>query len=149
MQLPVDIYLDNDGLLRKECPICEHHFKIFLEDNIESSSDKYYCPSCGIPSSSNSFFTKEQVELSLDVAKNYMTEQLNQSFKGLSKSFKNNKMVNFKFKPLKKTDPRTIVETSDFEEVILSCCNDHVFVFSPITLKVIYCPRCGEINFPG
>lgn len=148
MEIPMEIRLDNDGLLRKECPICEQQFKVFLEDDNAPEKEKYYCPICGIPSSPDSFFTKEQIEHAADLATNYMLEQLNNTFSGFSKRFSKSKSIRVNYKPIKKSDPRLIVETSDFEEVVLDCCKEHIFVFAPTTYKVIYCPKCGENNFP-
>lgn len=148
VQIDMSITLDNDGLLRKECPVCEQQFKVFVEDNIDIDEGYYYCPVCGIPSSPNSFFTKEQIAHATDLAYSHMVEQINKSLGGLSRKMRGSKSVKFTFKPLKKNDPRTIVESSDFDEVVLDCCNEHIFIFSPITYKVIYCPKCGELNFP-
>lgn len=147
-EIPIYINLDDDGLLRKECPVCEEQFKVFVEDDTPQQKEKYYCPSCGIPSNSNSFFTRDQLEHARDKAMNYMTDQLNNIFGSLNKSFRGSKFIKVTTSPLKKSDPRTIVESSEFDEIVLSCCREHVFVFAPSTYKVIYCPKCGELNFP-
>lgn len=146
-EIPMSLRLDDDGLLRKECPFCEQQFKIFPEDEL-SFKEKYYCPMCGLSTSSDQFFTKDQITKAIDLSSNFMVDQINKGFGKVKNNFRGSKNVSFQFKPLPKKEPKTLVEISDFEHLIFSCCNSHSFVFAPLTYKVLYCHHCGEINFP-
>ena len=145
--IPIELRLDDDGLLRKECPYCEQQFKIYPEDEIETN-EKYYCPMCGLHAPANEFLTKEQFELASDLTMNFIIDELNKGFGKIKTSFKRAKNVSVDFKPLAKNEPITLIETTEFEDVVFSCCNKHTFIYSPMTFKVLYCHHCGELNFP-
>ncbi|WP_338749866.1 hypothetical protein [Bacillus sp. FJAT-52991] len=147
MEISVAIRLDNNGLLRKECPFCEREFKIFYDQLAEETRDKFYCPHCGLPAPFNTQYTKDQVQFIMDLTKNHVIDELNKSF-GKMKKRSSNSTLKINYKPMKKTDPRTQIELNDMEEIITSCCKETIFLESPATWKAIYCHKCGDINFP-
>lgn len=146
MHIPIAIRLDDNGLLRKECPFCEQEYKTFPNDETSESQEKYYCPYCGTPAPENEQLTKDQVQHIEDLLDNEMTEIVNKSLGKMTKSFRNNKSINFNYKPMKKQEPRTQVESMDMKEVFFGCCNTSVFVSYPRTYKVMYCELCGSVN---
>lgn len=142
MQISVEILLDDDGLLRKECPYCEEQFK--LDPDVQLDETKVYCFNCGIHAPNDRFFTTQQVAYIEDLAKNAAIEQMNKMF-GRIKS--NSKNLKLKFKPIEKSKVRALVEMPDFETVTLGCCSIQIAVLCPRTRRVIYCPKCGEMNW--
>ncbi len=66
MSLP----LDTDGFLRRECPNCERQFKRRLaatnqestEEAVSPQSEVYFCPYCNEPSTSDTWWTQEQID---------------------------------------------------------------------------------------
>jgi hypothetical protein len=63
----------------------------------------------------------------------------------MSRSLNKNKNIKMSFKPLRKKDPRTIVESMDFEELVFRNSSFSVFVYSPTTINVLYDPLTGEL----
>ena len=67
-EFSIELPLDSDGFLRRECPTCEREFKWFpsteTDDISESESldDAYFCPYCGIRST-EAWLTKDQAQL--------------------------------------------------------------------------------------
>jgi DNA-directed RNA polymerase subunit RPC12/RpoP len=66
--LSMEIPVDSDGFLRRECPTCEREFKwlpsLAGEDEASDIADGgYYCPYCGVQASADAWFTKAQLEL--------------------------------------------------------------------------------------
>ncbi len=96
----VQIPLDEDGFLRRECPFCMREFKIQLgEKDIQTVEDEvaqpfllepsledqatteamadateYFCPYCGQVADSDSWWTQEQLSYAHVAAKNIATE---------------------------------------------------------------------------
>lgn len=148
MNIPIQLRLDENGLLRKECPYCHTEYKIFPESETDEFKEKSYCPACGLYSSYDQQLTKDQVEQIEQIVMNEAIEMLNKGLKKISKSI-NSKNIKMDIKPLKKTDIKTIIEIPSLEGVITNCCNETIFIEHPNTYKVIYCPKCGEIRFPA
>ena len=148
MKIPIQIRLDDNGLLRKECPYCFTEYKIFPESETDEVKAKSYCPSCGLYASFNQQLTKDQVEFIEQEAMNAVIEQLNSSFKKMKNST-NNKNIKFNIKPLAKSDTKSIMEIPSLERVITQCCNETNFIEQPNTYNLIYCPICGEMLFPA
>src|SRR5215218_8933899 len=66
MDIPVPLPLDQDGLIRRECPSCRRQFKWHNgpaneEAEAEGSPPIYYCPICGEPAPQDAWFTEEQL----------------------------------------------------------------------------------------
>jgi hypothetical protein len=62
IQLP----LDNDGFLRRECPQCSQQFKWHHGPTTERPSGEvdppvYFCPRCGASAAPDQWFTQEQI----------------------------------------------------------------------------------------
>ena len=73
--IPIDLPLDADGFLRRECPNCERQFKWWTtppsEEDAEEAQeapDVYYCPYCHKPADPDAWWTKEQLEYAQELA---------------------------------------------------------------------------------
>lgn len=65
--MQVELPLDSEGYLRRQCPRCERVFKRHSNPDTEGSGETeptivYFCPYCGEPSPSDQWFTDEQVD---------------------------------------------------------------------------------------
>ncbi len=60
LQLP----LDKDGFLRRECPHCGRQFKQLrsTHDEMEESPEIYYCPYCSASADADNWYTAQQIE---------------------------------------------------------------------------------------
>lgn len=148
IDIPVWIILDDDGLLRRECPHCNQEFKVDPGEETDESQDLYYCPLCGLPSSSNEQLTRDQTAHIEDVVMNAARGLINNSLEKLSRKIRNQPYVNVDNQPLKNVEPQIQVEALDMKKITLDCCSQQISVMSPLTYKVIYCYKCGSINWP-
>lgn len=105
IQLDVSFPLDDDGFLRRECPLCNRQFKVkptsaelhsetertahaLLAKQSDSSSEEErgdeprdrWCPYCGQQASVTSWWTQEQVEYLTVFARNIMARLVNEHF---------------------------------------------------------------------
>lgn len=68
MEMRIELPLDSDGYIRRQCPRCERVFKWHhaASDDVdgaeEDTPEEYYCPYCGEPSAPDQWFTDEQVD---------------------------------------------------------------------------------------
>ena len=81
------------------------------------------------------------------IAQNYLVEQLNASFKKMSKTLNRSKgpiTVKMKYKPLQKVAIRELKDKDSTEtEFKCSCCNRGVKVLYCAGNAKIFCPYCG------
>lgn len=73
ISIEMNLPLDADGFLRRECPNCERQFKwkptSSGSDNSENEEvEEYYCPYCYQPALLDAWWTKEQLEYAQQVA---------------------------------------------------------------------------------
>lgn len=140
----IGIPLDEDGYLEMECDFCKNRF--MLHKNVYGSEENlhFFCPICGLPNATNTFFCPEVLEKARQIAENYAMEQINamldKSFKGLSK----NKYVKVKTKKARPEPEKELYEpTRIYETVKMDCCDLYVKTQNFDKEIGVYCPVCG------
>lgn len=90
ISIPIELPLDGDGFLRRECPTCEEQFKWHATDEGDSDAetvDQYYCPLCGVPSGLDTWWTPEQLEHAHGAAgpaiDQHISDMVGEAFKGI------------------------------------------------------------------
>lgn len=89
-RVPISMPLDSDGFLRRECPTCEREFKWFSHQEGDPDAeivDQYFCPLCGVPAGTDSWWTSAQLDYMNDVASpaidQYVQDSLDQMLEGM------------------------------------------------------------------
>lgn len=115
MEIPVEMPLDSDGFLRRECPSCTGEFKWHngpTEARPEDAVDppRYTCPLCGEKAAHDQWFTQAQVQLIHEVGLFHATDAFNDAMKKATRNSKN-----IKFTPGRNTQPAPtpLVEPDD------------------------------------
>ena len=139
---------DSEGYITFECPFCGSEFKLQageIQDDEFPITD-LCCPYCGLSSDYQSFYSAEVIEKARALAENYMIEQLNKSFKKMSKSVnKSGKgIIKMTYKPLKKVNVKELIG-KDTAEVEFACnhCEHHFKALYCVGAAKVYCPFCG------
>lgn len=146
MEIPIELPLDSDGFLRRECPHCEKEFKWFNGRSSETPSDYvdppvYWCPLCGRSSSHDSWFTQAQIEYSQAAAMGPAFELIQQELKD---EFRRNKYFKFEGFSDRPDEPDPLVETDDME-IIQPPCHPWEPVKVPEEGQAsYYCLACGQ-----
>lgn len=143
----IGIPLDEDGYLEMECDFCKNRFMLHKDVYGSEEHLHFFCPICGLPNATNTFFCPEVLEKAQQIAANYAMEQINamldKSFKGLNK----NKFVKVKTKKVKLEPEKELYEPSQIYEMVrMDCCNVHVKAQNFDKEIGIYCPICGGAN---
>ena len=93
MEISISIPTDASGFIRRECPTCEREFKWFVGETEDRPSDfleaeNYYCPYCGVPSGTDTWWTQAQLEYAQAAAMGPLSAQLEREFRrGLGSGF--------------------------------------------------------------
>ncbi len=144
MEIKVDIFADDRGMIGRECPECKQYFKIKPGTGLPISECS--CPYCQFRSSSNNFFTPEQVEYIKSVVINRVIasslKKLNDSFKELERKTRRS-LVSFKVKNIFEELPINYYAERDLETLV--CCNSCGLEFSVYGVFAS-CPDCDELN---
>jgi len=168
----VELPLDSDGFLRRECPFCrrqfkvetteqdrqswiQHHLEVYLlQQGMESDKNQdgedepggKWCPYCGQQGPSDSWWTQEQIAYINTFAHNIMAEMINKALRSLKRQFpKSSKgliSTEFKYKGMPYKSPWISPETDDMDIFMLPCCDSRIKLEDDWN-RTFYCPMCG------
>ncbi|MFJ6685779.1 hypothetical protein [Streptomyces werraensis] len=151
MELSVTIFLDPSGFLRRECPTCEKEFKYFHghtesrpDDFLEPAS--YFCPYCGVPAGTDSWWTPAQLEYVQSTAAGPVMEELTRS---LNKAFGGNRRggISISFEIDKGSVSEPLAPPVDPDDMMIVEPPCHTFEPLKVAedwLDPIHCLMCGE-----
>jgi hypothetical protein len=147
LSMPVNLPLDSDGFLRRECPTCERQFKRFSgdEDSGEAGSvEQYFCPLCGVPAAVSAWSTTEQLEYAKGVAAPEIDRLVRDS---IADAFKGIKGVSFKASgdfSLGLDIPPPLTEPDDMVIVEPPCHPNDPVKVPEGSLGSLHCLICGD-----
>lgn len=152
VQVSVQIELDDNGYLDRQCPSneCGTRFKVLYEDWRDIVRDEVvYCPLCRQSSTSTEWNTPEQKKQDQDTAIAYVQKNLGRAFQQDVRSFnsrqKRNDFIkmNMSYRPGHVPVPipatATVVMTQEFQCTECNC------RYSSIG-AAFFCPSCGRNN---
>lgn len=148
MEIGVEVPLDPDGFLRRECPHCIGEFKWFLgraEGTPEDWTDPeiYYCPYCGQPADTDSWHTQEQVDYFTQVALGSAREHVIDELRDATRTQRGS-AIRFEVSDDESPPPAPLTEPPDQMAMIASPCHP----FEPIKVTIdggpVHCLVCGQ-----
>ena len=143
IQLP----LDDDGFLRRECLHCSQQFKWHHGPTAERPSGEvdlpvYFCPRCGVSAAPDQWFTQEQIA--------YMEEAMSgplfrEASDAIEEAFRGVKGVTIKRNSSDEPEPPTALQEPDDMIIVAPPCHpwEPVKVPDEATGEV-HCLICGE-----
>ena len=149
VSIPIDV--DSKGYIDKQCPSesCEFKFKVNQEDWKSICKDEaIWCPLCGHEAPSNQWFTKEQVDHSVNEAKTVLNGMIHNAMREDAKEFNRRQSKNsFISMSLKVTGgkqrtvalPAKAAEEMQLEIQCESCKTRFAVIGS-----AYFCPACGH-----
>lgn len=142
--LEISIPLDEDGFIEMECDFCKNRF--MLHKNVYESEDNlnFFCPVCGLPNRTNTFFCPEVLEKAQQEAMNYMLDEIDRTLGKTIKGINKSGFIKMTMKkPRKEPERELYAPSDDYETVHRSCCDVDVKVKNIDKEIGIYCPICG------
>ena len=144
VSISVNLPLDRDGFLRRECPTCEQEFK-WLHSNEEGGPvSQYFCPLCGHSAGLDSWWTPKQLQHMEDASSpaidQIIRDGVTDAFKGLrGMRFEQNK--NF---TMGGVAPDPLVEPDDMAAVEPPCHPEEPVKVPSHRLGRLFCLVCGS-----
>lgn len=150
MEVQLELVLDSDGFLRRECPHCEQEFKWHHGPTDGAPEtfvypEVFWCPRCGRSAAHDAWWTQAQLDYRQEyvsaIAPDIVSDALQQAF-GRSRS------RGFKFTPGARVGevdaPAPPAEPDDMEMIAPPC-----HLWEPVkvpegTSAPFYCLLCGE-----
>lgn len=142
----IEVPMDDDGFIRRECPNCEHEFKWHsgpTDDRPLGEIDPsvYFCPLCGESALTDQWWTQTQVEFQQQFIMSHLHEEVEH---GLKDAFRG--MKGWTYKPGRNDEPTpaSLTEPNDMLIIQPPCHpweplkipNDH--------LGPVHCLICGQ-----
>lgn len=127
LSIPVELPLDEDGYLRRQCPRCERVCKWRSEPAghlppYEPDPAGYFCPYCGEPSSLDQWWTNEQVEYFQALAGNDALRMAQAAMEAAAETSNTAKgLVGMKFEDHEVAPPAALSEPNDMLAVASPC----------------------------
>lgn len=150
INISIDIPLDENGMLGRECNECKRYFKLKPGTGLQTTY--CHCPYCDYEGESDTFWTEAQIKYAESMAMNQAfkmvikpsMDQLFKSFKDLERRSKNS-LLQFKVKVSGKeiSFPVKYYTEQDIETTIE--CNNCGLIFSVYGVFA-RCPDCSELN---
>jgi ribosomal protein S27E len=146
IDIPVELSLDSDGFVRRECPTCEAEFKWFShaeDDHDAERVNQYFCPLCGAPAGVDNWWTQAQVEHGRGLAgpemEQAVADAISDVFKGMKGiTFKPNSSFSLDIEP---TDP--LHEPDDMVIVEPPCHPNEPLKVPEDATGHVHCLICG------
>ena len=173
IEIDIDLPLDEQGFLRRECPLCNRQYKIFKSeeerenlireivnynlaernattDNDSSDNIEYlYCPYCLQKAPKEQWWTQEQLSYIRMYVDNIVVKMINDTMDNIARNVNrlNSPYVRMK-KPHKKrlqTEPWIPPEINDMTVVELPCCNTKMKIIEEWRDNIA-CYICGFVH---
>jgi hypothetical protein len=150
MEISVQLPLDSDGFVRRECPHCLQQFKWHFGPANEEAEHypnpvTYYCPFCGQPAGPDSWWTREQINyaegLAAPAAAREMQHELERVFKQIDNEYFTIKMTGRLDVP---SQPMPLTEADDMVIVVSPCHAYEAMKVSESQRTTFHCLICGE-----
>lgn len=149
MEIPVELPLDGDGYLRRECPYCEEQFKWLPGGTGSAPADfvdppVYCCPLCGRSAPQDAWLTTQQLAYAEQVfageAHEFMAEALGGTLK-LQRDSMFQIEVTMSDRP---GAPDPLVETDDMMIVVPPCHAWEPLKVPEQSAAPYHCLLCGQ-----
>jgi hypothetical protein len=148
IKVPIELPLDDDGFLRRECPVCEQQFKWYVHQDGDPDAElveQYCCPLCGEMSGLDAWCTPDQLDYAQGAASpvldQYVSDMMAEAFKGLK---------NLKFEPnrdftLGIPAPDPIAEPNDMVIAEPPCHPNEPVKVPEASTGRLHCLICGTV----
>jgi hypothetical protein len=145
-EFSMEIPVDSEHFMRRECPTCEREFKWRhieeVEDSEEAGGEIRYCPYCAVPAELAEFFTKAQWELVQAMVMGSVSEQFGESLSGLEQS-SGSVQISVTHDPAPEPEPLPD-EPDDMRRVDPSCHPDAPIKVLEEWSGPVHCLICGN-----
>lgn len=148
INVPVNLPLDSDGFLRRECPSCEQEFKWFHHvagDPDAESVTRYFCPLCGNAASTDSWWTPAQLEYISESASPEIEQAINDTLRAAFQGIQGMKVESGSCFALDHDVSKSLVEPDDMIAVEPPCHPNEPLKVPESSTNQVFCLVCGQM----
>ena len=147
LSLEMSIPLDEDYFIEMECDFCKNRFMLHQEVYESENNINFFCPVCGLPNKTNTFFVPEVLEKAQQIAMNYMLEEIDKTLGKSIKQINKSGFVKMSMKkPKKEVEKELYTPSISYTRCVKKCCNIDVKVKNIDKETGTYCPICGRME---
>lgn len=143
----VSIPVDDDGFFGRECPECEQHFRIAIEDYEALPDDlRLWCVYCGHHEDHSEFMTRQQTDRVMRAASDYaqqlVGQMLDKRFGGLAHRTRGSMIrLSYRSRPFYPAPLPNVDEERLVRQRICGRCSLRYAIFG----EHRFCPVCGQL----
>lgn len=142
--MEISIPLDEDGFIEMECDFCKNRFMLHKDVYESEDNINFFCPVCGLPNRTNTFFCPEVLEKAQQKTLNYMYDEIDRMLGKTIRDINRSGFIKMSMKkPCKEPERELYTPSEDYETVHELCCEIDVKVKNIDKEIGVYCPICG------
>lgn len=140
----VDLPLDSDGFLRRECPHCQRQFKWLPGDtDSEVEPGGYHCPYCDGRADEDAWWTHAQLRVVEAAAVHVVEGRLHDMFKNMERKSTKHLKIKAGSAP-RKPSPSSSSEPDDMQRVDFVCHPKEPLKIDDNWSGCVHCLVCGR-----
>ena len=153
ISVPIELPLDDEGFIRRECPHCELQFKWFhrqtpgdaSRDDEPQEPVEYHCPYCAQSAQADAWWTREQIQHAQETAAAHVLNPLLGQLKSdLERANDPGGMLHVEVHTDRVPEPEPITESDDVLRVDFPCHPDEPLKLDPLWTQDVACLICGK-----
>lgn len=145
VSLEMSIPLDTDEFIEMECDYCKNRFMLHYHVYESEENINFFCPICGLPNKTNTFFIPEVLEKAQQIALNYMLNELDRTLGKSIKQFNKNGLIKMTMRTQKREKEKELYAPSEeYVQCEKGCCGIKIKVKNIDKITGVYCPVCGR-----
>ncbi|MHB1004925.1 MAG: hypothetical protein ACYC3S_04690 [Chloroflexota bacterium] len=156
LPIPMELPLDTNGFLRRECPNCKRQFKWLPSQpqdqvvaELAAEVDAYHCPYCWQPAGQDAWWTAEQLEYARQTAMaEAMGPALRRFARGIRHINKQGGFVHLRTEVPSVSRPDALIEPDDMVRVDFPCHPEEPLKVDATWEGELACLACG-IHYPA
>ena len=145
MNISLQLPLDKDSFLRRECPHCGKQFKRWQDkrDHTQENSEVYYCPYCYASARADAWYTTEQIEY---IQRQAMTEIVGPGLYRLQEQIQQisqNGLFRVEMTSHVPMEPEPLMEFDDMMQLVFPCHIEEPIKVDEQWNQEVACLMCG------
>lgn len=150
VKLKMNLPLDDDGFLRRECPHCQEQFKWHSTPNDDAAQTSplptYFCPLCGEAAKADAWWTQDQIEHATAITKaQVLGPLLNKFGSDLERLNRPGSSFRITTNPVHYAEPAPLSsEPNDMRAIVPACHPEEPVKVPEERHKPIHCIVCGQ-----
>lgn len=144
MDLKLNIPLDDDGFIEMECDFCKNRFMLHESVFQDETYFHFFCPICGLPGKTNSFYCDEVLDAARRLATNYALEEIQRQLGPTIREINRSGFLKIDMTIPKREPVKELYKPlHEYKLIHKGCCGVDVKVTDFDAEIGTYCPTCG------